>query len=229
MSVSLIGAGAAPFVAAVAVAVDDTLHLDAVRDARGDVNEIRLLLKGNVETCHRLFREAEKEGDVVTQIQLSHALLGMKWGKDDTKDFSSLLVGDLEKFSYYPREFALFNLAYDQAMGVESDWRTGKARGVETFRLAANRGYLPAFLELMHKEWKGNASSYGFAAQLRPFVGKGDRQLDYYFGQALKNGCQIGSEQYYEGLYWMNRSCDTLKEKLGDVRIASLESYTNLS
>lgn len=178
-----------------------------VLEARGDINEIRMLLKGSVETCLKLFKDAVEEGDVITQIQLSHALFGMQWGKDDTKDFSSLVVGDLETFYYYPTKFALFNSAYDRAMGVESDRRTRDARGAETFRLAANRGSLPAFLELMSKEWKWHTGSYGIAVQLRPFVGKGDRQLDYSFGQALKNGCQIGSESYYEGLYWMNQSC----------------------
>lgn len=181
--------------------------LAAVKDARGDINEMRILLKGNEETCNRLFKEAVAEGDVITQIQLSHALFGMKWGEDHTKNFSSLTAGDLESFSYYPQEFVLFNSAYDQAMGIKSDGKTHDARGSETFRLAAERGYLPAFLELMHKEWKGNTDSYGFAVQLRPFVGQGDKQLDYYFGQALKNGCQIGSELYYEGMYWMNQSC----------------------
>ncbi|MBS0624355.1 MAG: hypothetical protein JSS62_07045 [Verrucomicrobia bacterium] len=179
----------------------------AVIDARGNINEIRMLLKGDVESLKLLFKIAVEEGDVVTQIQLSHALFGIKWGKDNTKDFSSLVVGDLEAFSYYPREFELFNSAYDLAMEVEADRKTCDARGLETFRMAASRGYLPAFLELTSKEWGKYTSSYGFAVQLQPFVGKGDKLLDYYFGQALKNGCQIGSEPYYEGLYWMNQSC----------------------
>lgn len=180
--------------------------LESVRNAGGDINKIRMLLKGNVKACHSLFKQAEKEEDVVTQIQLSHALFGMKWGKDDTKDFSSLTIGDLETFSYYPNEFMLFNSAYDQAMEVTSGWEKRENRGTETFRLAASRGYLPAFLELTCKEWNWRKSSFGFAVQLRPFVGKGDKRLDYYFGQALKNGCPIGSALYYEGLYWMNQS-----------------------
>lgn len=183
------------------------VSLEAIRHARGDINEIRMLLKGSVETCNNLFKQAVEKGDVVAQVQLSHALFGMKWGKDDSKDFSSLSARDLEAFSYYPREFALFNSAYDQAMGVKSDWRTHDARGKETFRTAASRDYLPAFLELKCKEWNLHRSSYGFAVQLRPFVGKGDRPLDYHFGQALKNGSQVGSELYYEGMYWMNQSC----------------------
>lgn len=254
------------------------VSLEAIRHARGDINEIRILLKGSVETCNNLFRQAVEEGDVVSQIQLSHALFGMKLGKDDSKDFSSLSARDLEIFSYYPKEFALFNLAYDQAMGEKSDWRTQDARGAVTFGAAASLGYLPAFLELKCKEWKWHKGSYGFAVELRPFVGKGDRQLDYHFGQALKNGSQIGSELYYEGMYWMNQSCGIpvkypkehepfkdfrsryirseycgtyhdldgflhvggsvilapskeawasfVKEKLGDVRFAPLESYS---
>ena len=179
--------------------------LTSVRDTRGNINEIRLLLKGNVETCYRLFREAVEEGDAVTQIQLSHALFGIKWGKDQEKDFSSLVVLDLEEFSYYPRAFALFNSAYDEAMGLEIDRKRNKARGIETFAKAADQGYLPAVLELKHTKWKWNSDSYGFAVQLRPFVGKGDKRLDYYFGKALKNGCQRGTERYYEGLYWMEK------------------------
>lgn len=166
-----------------------------------------MLLKGSVETCNNLFRQAVEEGDVVSQIQLSHALFGMDCGKDGLKDFSSLSARDLETFSYYPKRFALFNSAYEQAMGVEFDWRTPDALAKETFRAAASRGYLPAFLELKCYEWKYNPNSYGLAVQLQPFVGKGDIQLDYHFGQALKNGSQIGSELYYEGMYWMNQSC----------------------
>ncbi len=78
---------------------------------------------------------------------------------------------------------------------------------MEIFRPAASLGYLPAILELQAKEWTDYTDSYGFAVQLRPFVGKGDRLLDYCFGIALKNGCQIGSDLYYEGLYWMDQSC----------------------
>lgn len=183
------------------------VSLEAIRQTRGDINEVRMLLKGNVETWNHLFKQAVEEGDVVSQIQLSHALFGMKWGKDESKDFSSFSACDLEVYFYYPREFGLFNAAYDQAMGVESDWKTRDARGEETFRAAASRGYLPAFLELKRTEWKWHASSYGFAVQLRPFVGKGDKHLDYHFGQALKNGSEVGSALYYEGMYWMNQSC----------------------
>lgn len=184
-----------------------TVSLEAIRQARGDINEIRMLLKGSVETCLNLFKQALEEGDVISQIQLSHALFGMKWGKDDSRDFSSLSARDLETFSYYPREFALFNSAYDQAMRVESGWSIRVARGEKTFRSAASLGYLPAFLELKCKEWIPHTYSYGFAVELRPFVGKGDRQLDYCFGQALKQGSQVGSKLYYEGMYWMNQSC----------------------
>lgn len=178
----------------------------SIIEARGDINQIRMLLKGNVELCKKLFKEAVNEDDAITQIQLSYAYAGIKQGNDDTKDFSSLTIGDLETFFYYPAEFELFNTAYDMLMEVKSDWKTSETRSLETFRIAASRGYLPAFLELKHKAWKQHQNWYCFAVQLRPFIGKGDRFLDYYFGQALKNGCPIGSALYYEGLYWMNES-----------------------
>lgn len=54
--------------------------------------------------------------------------------------------------------------------------------------------------------WKGNEASYGFAAELRPFVGKGCSVLDGCFGKALKSGSRVGSHLYYEGLYWMVKS-----------------------
>ncbi len=203
---SLTRVSGTPFINPTSTA-DSGLNLDAIRDARCNINEIRLLLKGNVEACHKLFREAVEVRDVVSQIQLSHAHFGIKWGKDHEKDFSSLTIHDLEEFSYYPREFDLFNSVYDEAMGVKADWKTHEAKGIETFSLAADQGYLPAVLELKATQWKWNSNSYGFAVQLRPFVGKGDKQLDYYFGKALKNGSQIGSELYYEGLCWVENSC----------------------
>lgn len=182
------------------------IDLEAVRQARGDINEIRMQLKGNVSACHDLFKQAVKEEDVISQIQLSQALFGMKWGKDKEKDFSSLQKADLEEFSYHSIGFALFNSACEEILGVESDSGTQDARTVTTFRAAADRGYLSALLELMSEDWTGHTKSYGFAVQLRPFVGQGDKQLDHCFGVALKDGCAVGSDLYYEGLYWMNRS-----------------------
>src|SRR5262249_47987226 len=149
-----------------------------------DINEIRLLLKGSLETCYKLFRKAVEEGDAISQIQLSHASWGIKWGKDQEKDFSSFVYSDLEQFSYFPRDYLLFNTVYNEAMGEQFDWEIHKARGHEIFRRAADLGYLPAVLELKATEWKFNIDSYGFAVQLRPFVGQGDRVLDYYFGRA---------------------------------------------
>lgn len=51
-----------------------------------------------------------------------------------------------------------------------------------------------------------NTKSYGFAVQLQPFVNKGDKVVDYYFGRALKHGSNPGSKSFYEGLYWMYTS-----------------------
>jgi hypothetical protein len=180
--------------------------LQTIREACGDINAIRMLLKGNNELCLQLFREAVQEGDAILQIQLSHALFGMKWGKDDSKDFSSLVISDLETYVYYPKNFVLFNFTYDQAMGMRFNYTEEETRGLATFRLAAASGYLPAFLELKAQEWGSRKNSYGFAVELRPFVGKGDKHLDCYFGQALRYGCQIGSKLYYEGMYWVHRS-----------------------
>lgn len=182
------------------------MNLQAVRNARGDINEIRMLLKGDEAACLDLFRQAIEEGDAVAQIQLSQALTCMKRGKDSLKDFSSLVVTDLEEFAYYPKEFVLFESTYTQLMGPGVEWEALRSTAKETFALAANRGYLPALLELKHREWINNRESYGFAAELRPFVGKGDRLLDYHFGYALKRGCQVGSALYYEGMYWMHQS-----------------------
>lgn len=200
---------AAGQLAAGAAVVDAVVDLEAIRLARGDVNEMRMLLKGSKQTCYTLFRKAVEEGDVIVQIQLSHALFGMRWGNDESKDFSSLHASKLEVYSalaYYPRRCDLFNGLYDLAIGQELDLKKREARGEAAFCLAASRGYLPAFLELKCKEWERRATSYGFAVQLQPHVGKGDRCLDFYFGRALKDGSQIGSKLYYEGLYWMEQS-----------------------
>jgi len=182
------------------------VSLKNIRDARGDIKEIRLLLQGSKEACLHLFREAVEEDDVISQIELSQAFFGIQWGKDNEKDFSSIDYRDLEEFSYYPKEFLLFNLVYEKAMKVPCDWKARKVRSTETFTRASEMGYLPATLELKHAQWKWNSNSYGFAVELLPFVGKGDRKIDYCFGKALKNGCQAGSKLYYEGLHWMEQS-----------------------
>jgi hypothetical protein len=186
-----------------------TVNLAMIGEAKGDINGIRMLLKGDMETCLKLFREAIAAEDAILQIQLSQAYYGMKWGKDEEKDFSSLTVKALENFEYYPREFVLFNRVYDLAMSLESDWKVHETRGLEIFTKAAALGYRPAILELEKAKWRSRSDSYGFAVQLRPFVGQGDKQFDFFFGRALKNGSQIGSELYYEGLYWIERSDDT--------------------
>lgn len=180
--------------------------LNSSSKAKGDIREIRMLLKGNVDLGHKLFREAVEQNDAISQIQLSHALFGIKWGKDFEKDFSTLTSKDLEEYSYYPRDFALFNSTYDSAMGTDSDYTTANERGFKTFHLASNSGYLPATLELLNKEWRIHLSSFGYAAALRPYVGKGDKMVDFSFGQALKSGTQAGTKSYYEGMYWMEQS-----------------------
>jgi hypothetical protein len=164
------------------------------------------LLQGSKEACLHLFRKAVEEDDVISQIELSQAFFGIQWGKDNEKDFSSIDYRDLEEFSYYPKEFLLFNSVYGEAMEMPYDWQAREARSTETFTRASEMGCLPAILELKHSQWKWNSNSYGFAVELLPFVGKGDQKIDYCFGKALKNGCQTGSKLYYEGLYWMERS-----------------------
>lgn len=64
----------------------------------------------------------------------------------------------------------------------------------------------PLDIEQIEKKWQWRPDSYGLAVELRPFVGEGDKELDYRFGLALKNECAIGSELYYEGMYWMHLS-----------------------
>ncbi len=98
------------------------------------------------------------------------------------------------------------NSIYNEAMNLEFDVEKSETAAFEAFKQAAKQSYLPAVLELTHKEWKSNVNSYGYAVQLRPYIGKGDKELDFHFGRALKNGCQIGSQNYYEGLYWMQKS-----------------------
>jgi hypothetical protein len=183
--------------------------LEKIRQAKGNINAIRFVLKGDLEVCKNLFKKALEEDDIVLQIQLSHAFFGIKWGHDDAKDFSCLTVDSLETFSYYPRDFELFTTVYNIVLGNNSDPREQRIFGYETFRLAAKQGYLPAFLEHTCAIWRLNTNNYGFAAKLRPFVGKGDKHLDYYFGKALKNGSSIGSELFYEGMHWINQSRGT--------------------
>lgn len=182
------------------------VDLAAIRAKNGNINEIRMLLKGDVQTLYSLFREAVEEGDAITEIVLSYALFGIKWGKDRLRDFRATRLSDLEEFEFYPRNFALLNIAYDAAFESFSTPLEQTIRGVETFVKAIDLNFLPAILEFHHAFWYDKFASFGFATSLRPFVGKGDKQLDYFFGLALKDGSLIGSPMYYEGLYWIEKS-----------------------
>ncbi|MBA3239147.1 MAG: hypothetical protein H0T62_12475 [Parachlamydiaceae bacterium] len=154
----------------------------SIKNAKNDINEIRMILKGDVEKCYKLFKNAVYKEDVITQIALSQAIFGMKWGKDETKDFSKIVKKNLEDFSYFADDgFARFNFVFNHVMKIESNWKTNEERGFKIFRLAANRGSLTAFLELKHIEWRRNTENYGFAVQLRPFVSQGEKPLDYCF------------------------------------------------
>ena len=185
-------------------------NLQLVRNAEGDINKIRMIFKGDKKTFCEVFQQAVRENDVISQIQLSHARFSMRRCLDDKKDFTKLSLEDLEAYSfYYPRELMLFNSAYSEVMGDKNDIATISQ---QTFRLAAKKGCLPAFLEIMDDEWGPRVNSFGFAAQLRPFVGRGDMMLDKLFGLALIHGCHPNSGLYLEGIYWLNRSTQILPQ-----------------
>lgn len=186
----------------------EKVDLEAIKGVNGNIREIRLLLRGNVDACLRLFREAIEQDDVVTQIQLSYAWYGMRRGKDKDRDFFDLVVNDLEDIYYYFSEFGLFSSAYNEALSLKIDVCEHKKRGIEAFKKASDLGYLPAVLELSCTKWslQIDHNSYGLAVELRPYLGKGDKHLDYYFGGALKNGSAMGSKLFYEGMYWQEMS-----------------------
>lgn len=182
------------------------VNLEQIRQANGDINAMRMLLKGDEKACLDLFSEAVKEGDVIIQIQLSHVLFYMRSRKDSDRDFSRLEATDLEVLLYHPSEFEHYNQAYDEAVEKETQQNLRYTRAYEVFRQAAGLSFLPAVLEFLCVERKYETETYGFAVALRRYVGQGDKKLDYYFGQALKSGCRVGTELYYEGIYWMQHS-----------------------
>jgi hypothetical protein len=182
------------------------VKLEHIRQANGDINAVRMLFKGDEKACLELFSEAVKEGDVITQIQLSHVLFYMRSRKDSDRDFYRLEATDLEESRYHPSEFEHYNQAYDEAVEKEPQLKLRYTRAYEVFRQAAGLGFLPAVLEFLCEKRKWETETYGFAVELRRYVGQGDKTLDYYFGQALKSGCRVGTDLYYEGIYWMHRS-----------------------
>ncbi|MFV0339251.1 MAG: hypothetical protein ACK5MA_01275 [Parachlamydiaceae bacterium] len=92
------------------------VNLEQMRQANGDINAMRMLLKGDEKACLELFSGAVKEGDVIIQIQLSHVLFFMRSRKDSDRDFSRLEATDLEVLLYHPSEFEHYNQAYDEAV-----------------------------------------------------------------------------------------------------------------
>ncbi|MBM3201784.1 MAG: hypothetical protein FJZ56_05195 [Chlamydiae bacterium] len=185
----------------------EELHLNTIREYADDINTIRMHLKGSFDACEYLFSQAVHKNDPISQIALSYAYHQMKLSNDDAKDFSQISVHDLESFNCYPRGFFHYSALYQETFCISSDFQTEELRAEKVYQQAASLGYLPAILELNYKKWGKYAVSYGFAADLRPFVGKGNKILDYAFGKALKNDSGIGSSLFYEGMYWMEKSC----------------------
>lgn len=161
--------------------------LDQIRSALGNINEIRRLVENDVNLYLCLFRQAVEENDAVSQIQLAFARFA-------------------EKSS---RNFELLFLMYREAMNESID----RQRVIDTYSLAASQGYIPAFLELKHAEWEPySLTCFGFACQLRPYVGMGDQQLDCLFGRALR-GCGLDTDLYQASIFFMdpaNSSADKL-------------------
>lgn len=185
---------------------DPSLSLQTIKNTKGNINQITQLLNENKQTCLELFRKAIQEKDSIVQIQLSQAYFEIRWREEESKNSLPIGSKNFDPFFYYPRNFDLFVKTYREAMQFETDYKFEKELSNKTFSNAANEGYLPAILELTHKIWGNKTKSYGFAMQLQPFVNKGDKVIDYYFGRALKNGSNPGSTLFYEGLYWMHKS-----------------------
>lgn len=132
----------------------------------------------------------------------------MTWGKDSEKNNDSW---EFEKFDYCPhKEFSFFRMVYDKAMG-QLDSEESKVMAFKAFRQAAKLGDLSVILALKFNEWTYhrycNLDNFGLAVELRPYVDKGNKLLDYYFGRALINGSRYHSKSYFEGLFWIEKSC----------------------
>lgn len=170
-------------------------------------NLMRMQMRGDEQKVLSLFKEAVDNNDPVAQIELSRVLWGMRWGEDKEKDFSKLSVDKLQRYFYYHEAFDIFNSVFDEAFGLAFDYKMRDQRALETFTKAwEENGYLPAKLGLLAKAWRWHEESYCFAMQLYPYVGQGDREVDYAFGKALKSGSEIGSHLFYKGLYWIETS-----------------------
>lgn len=116
---------------------------------------------------------------IISLMKIGMDRISKQWGENGGNAITSphSLIGRL--FSFFP-----------SCPGVE-------AATIEPY---------PFDIDLIEKKWQWHPDSYGLAVELRPFVGEGNKELDYRFGLALKNECAIGSELYYEGIYWMNQS-----------------------
>lgn len=183
-----------------------SVSLQTIKNAKGNVNQITKLFNENKESCLELFRKAIQDEDSIAQIQLSQAYFEIQWREEETKNSVPIQSKKFDPFFYYPRNFELLTKTYRDAMQCEPDYKAEKRFAEKTFSNASSKGYLPAILEFTYKIWGNNTKSYGFAVQLQPFVNKGDKVIDYYFGRALRHGSTPGSKSFYEGLYWMYKS-----------------------
>lgn len=68
----------------------------------------------------------------------------------------------------------------------------------------ASNGITPAALNQIFKKWEGHLNCFALAAELRPYIGKGNKLVDYYFGYALMASTEKNHWAHNEGLYWIS-------------------------
>lgn len=125
------------------------VELTAIKEAKGNIGKIRLLLRGDLDLCCSLFEQAVKKTDALSQIHLARAYDAMTDDTTTVKDFSSLTEEDLQK-GFCPDNFARYHRIYSKVF-QQDDWDNKRASKI--YEKTAEQGYLPALLELKQHQW----------------------------------------------------------------------------
>ena len=170
-----------------------------------DIQTLRLRFRGDKSACLAEFKEAWQNNKPTNQIVLAFTRYAMLWGKDasiDKWDWIKKQAKDLTVFSlFYHQGMDILTYTYydiDPSVGFQKC----EILAHQTCAQAAEEKFVPAIIIALLDEWK-QQRDYGLALKLQPFAGKGDQEIDYHFGSAVRQGSAVGSQLFYRGVLFM--------------------------
>lgn len=183
-------------------------NLATIQDGNLAQKMVRHRAKGDKAFIADLYKVAEQENLARPQIFIANSYYAAGWAKDAEKDFSTLEeVNALESYNMVSRSMDTLQGLLGE-IHPEQDWREKDRTARHIFRQASNEGSVFATLVEVFK-YKWSELDFWQAARLRPYLDDQDTvipELLFWYGEAMMSASPIGTELYYEGLSYKNKS-----------------------